>query len=61
MVPPLYMHKSAHGSSASQLSEATFEAEWMQRVAAVSRAQVNVGCQIFDAKVSTIGCLEQMS
>ncbi len=40
MVPPLYIHKSAHTSQASQLSEASFEAEWMQRVADVSRAQV---------------------
>ncbi|KAK9867742.1 hypothetical protein WJX84_006840, partial [Apatococcus fuscideae] len=42
MVPPLYIHKSAHSNQASQLSEASFEAEWMHRVAAVSRAQVGL-------------------
>ena len=40
MVPPLYIHKTAHSNQASQLSEASFEAEWMHRVAAVSRSQV---------------------
>ncbi|KAK9832926.1 hypothetical protein WJX74_001881 [Apatococcus lobatus] len=42
MVPPLYIHKSAQSNKASQLSEASFEAEWMHRVAAVSRSQVGL-------------------